>query len=382
MMAKNVKKTLLLLLVILAVCPLFSSFIGAEGDGEEGHPAADRIVLIVKGRKGTIKGAKDLIGSGKLTSVEIENEFVFSVANKSGTDIKLFYTLEGQMQPFPAGSTEFTYKCKTEEDYKDFGITVMDADDNVIKYFDVSLNYGELGFFEKLYWEFIEYLDFETLKSVAINEIPKAVWETFYVTVLATALSIVVGMPFGVLLVVGDKNGVRPLPSWIMTVLNGAINILRSIPFLILMILVAPFSRFIIGVSYGTLATVVPLVFAAFPFIARLVEGSLREVNPNIIEAAQSMGASPLQIIMKVMIPESVPSLISNITIALTTILGYSAMSGVIGGGGLGAIAINYGQYRYNYSVMVLTVALLVAMVQIFQSIGTRLAVKTDKRLK
>ena len=382
MMAKNVKKTLLLLLVILAVCPLFSSFIGAEGDGEEGHPAADRIVLIVKGRKGTIKGAKDLIGSGKLTSVEIENEFVFSVANKSGTDIKLFYTLEGQMQPFPAASTEFTYKCKTEEDYKDFGITVMDADDNVIKYFDVSLNYGELGFFEKLYWEFIEYLDFETLKSVAINEIPKAVWETFYVTVLATALSIVVGMPFGVLLVVGDKNGVRPLPSWIMTVLNGAINILRSIPFLILMILVAPFSRFIIGVSYGTLATVVPLVFAAFPFIARLVEGSLREVNPNIIEAAQSMGASPLQIIMKVMIPESVPSLISNITIALTTILGYSAMSGVIGGGGLGAIAINYGQYRYNYSVMVLTVALLVAMVQIFQSIGTRLAVKTDKRLK
>ena len=217
---------------------------------------------------------------------------------------------------------------------------------------------------------------------MAKNEIPKAVWETFYVTVLATALSIVVGMPFGVLLVVGDKNGIHPMPGWLMTFLNGAINILRSVPFLILMILVAPLSRFIIGVSYGTLATVVPLVFAAFPFIARLVEGSLREVNPNIIEAAQSMGASPMQIILKVMIPESVPSLISNITIALTTILGYSAMSGVIGGGGLGAIAINYGQYRYNYSVMVLTVALLVAMVQVFQSVGTWLAVKSDKRLK
>ena len=265
---------------------------------------------------------------------------------------------------------------------KNFKIIVSDTSGAVIKTFDVELAYGELGFFEKIFWEFVEYLDFETLKSVAKNEVPKAVWETFYVTVLATALSIVVGMPFGVLLVVGDKNGIHPLPSWIMTILNGAINILRSIPFLILMILVAPVSRFIIGVSYGTMATVVPLVFAAFPFIARLVEGSLREVNPNIIEAAQSMGASPLQIILKVMLPESVPSLISNITIALTTILGYSAMSGVIGGGGLGAIAINYGQYRYNYSVMVLTVALLVAMVQIFQSVGTWLAVKTDKRLK
>jgi D-methionine transport system permease protein len=382
-MMKNAKKTLLLLLVVLAIAPLFSSFIGAQGEtSEETLSAAEKIVLIVKGRKGTIKGAKDLMGSGQLTSVELENEFVFSISNKSGQDVKLSYVVDGEEVPFPQGGTEFTYKCKDAEDYKSFTVKVSDKEGALIKTFDVSLQYGKLGFFEKLYWEFIEYLDLETLKSVAKNEIPKAVWETFYVTVLATALSIVVGMPFGVLLVVGDKNGIHPMPGWLMTFLNGAINILRSVPFLILMILVAPLSRFIIGVSYGTLATVVPLVFAAFPFIARLVEGSLREVNPNIIEAAQSMGASPMQIILKVMIPESVPSLISNITIALTTILGYSAMSGVIGGGGLGAIAINYGQYRYNYSVMVLTVALLVAMVQVFQSVGTWLAVKSDKRLK
>lgn len=402
----NAKKTALLLLIILLVFPLFSSFVGANNDAlpsedvgetsdagesasesgtesdQKDRPNPDRITLVVKGRKGTIKDAKDLLNDGELVSLELENDFVFSVANKSGKDVKLFYVVDGQEHSFPVGGTQFTYKCKTAEDYKDFRVVVKDVDGTVVRTFEVSLKYGETGFFDKLYWTFIEYLDFETLKSVAKNEIPKAVWETFYVTVLSTAFSLVVGLPLGVLLVVGDKNGVRPLPGWIMTVLNGVINILRSVPFLILMILVAPLSRFIIGQSYGTIATVVPLVFAAFPFIARLVEGSLREVNPNIIEAAQSMGASPLQIIMKVMIPESVPSLISNVTIALTTILGYSAMSGVIGGGGLGAIAINYGQYRYNYSVMVLTVALLVAMVQIFQSIGTRLAVKTDKRLK
>ena len=132
----------------------------------------------------------------------------------------------------------------------------------------------------------------------------------------------------------------------------------------------------------GTTATIVPLVVAAFPFIARLVEGSLREVDPNIIEAAQSMGASPMQIICKVMIPESIPSLIGNITIALTTILGYSAMSGIIGGGGLGKIAINYGYYRYKYLVMLIAVILLILLVQIFQSAGTKLSVSSDKRLK
>ncbi len=214
------------------------------------------------------------------------------------------------------------------------------------------------------------------------NEIPFAIWETFYVTILSTALAVVIGLPLGVLLVAGDKNGVLPLPKWLMQILNVVINLLRSIPFLILMIMVFPLSRLIVGTTVGTVATIVPLVVAAFPFVARLVESSLREVNPNIIEAAQSMGASPVQIIVKVMIPESVPSLISNLTIAITTILGYSAMSGIIGGGGLGKIAINYGYYRYKYLVMVVAVILLIILVQIFQSLGTYLTTKTDRRIK
>ena len=148
------------------------------------------------------------------------------------------------------------------------------------------------------------------------------------------------------------------------------------------MILVFPLTRLIMGTVVGTAASIVPLVIAAAPFVARLVESSLREVNPNIIEAAQSMGATPFQIITKVMIPESVPSLISNFTIAITTVLGYSAMSGIIGGGGLGKIAINYGYYRYKYLVMMIAVIFLILLVQIFQAIGTRLAVKSDKRLK
>ncbi len=214
------------------------------------------------------------------------------------------------------------------------------------------------------------------------EEIPFAIWETLYVTVLSTAFAIVLGLPLGILLAAGDKDGVLPLPKWLLQVLNVIINVLRSIPFLILMILVFPLSRLIVGTTVGTVATIVPLVIAAFPFVARLAESSMREVNPNILEAAQSMGASPLQIILKVMIPESVPSLISNFTIAITTILGYSAMSGIIGGGGLGKIAINYGYYRYQYAVMLVAVVLLVLIVQLFQSIGTRLAVKCDRRLK
>ena len=214
------------------------------------------------------------------------------------------------------------------------------------------------------------------------TEIPFAIWETFYVTVLSTALALLIGLPLGVLLVAGEENGVLPLPKWLLHVLNVIINLLRSIPFLILMIMVFPLSRLLIGTTVGTTATIVPLVVAAFPFIARLVEGSLREVDPNIIEAAQSMGATPMQIICKVMIPESVPSLLSNVTIALTTILGYSAMSGIIGGGGLGKIAINYGYYRYKYLVMFVAVILLILLVQIFQTLGTKLSVKSDKRLK
>ncbi len=222
----------------------------------------------------------------------------------------------------------------------------------------------------------------EQALEILKNEIPVAIWETFYVTVLSTFFAVVIGLPLGVLLVVGEKNGVLPLPRWLMTVLNVLINLLRSVPFLILMIMVIPLSRMIVGTSIGTVATIVPLVVAAFPFVARLVETSLRELNPNIIEAAQSMGASPFQIIVKVMIPESVPSLLSNLTTALTTVLGYSAMSGAIGGGGLGKIAIDYGYYRFKYLVMLIAVVLLVVLVQIFQTVGTKLASKCDKRLK
>ena len=215
-----------------------------------------------------------------------------------------------------------------------------------------------------------------------LPSLPTALWETFYVTVLSTALSLVIGLPLGVLLVAGEKGGVLPLPKALMSILNVIINLLRSIPFLILMIMVFPLSRLIIGTTVGTTATIVPLVVAAFPFVARLVESSLRELDGNIIEAAQSMGASPFQIICKVMIPESVPSLIQNVTIALTTILSYSAMSGIIGGGGLGKIAIDYGYYRYKYLIMVVAVIILILLVQFFQSLGTYLAKKSDKRLK
>ncbi len=212
--------------------------------------------------------------------------------------------------------------------------------------------------------------------------LPLAVWETVYVTLISTLLAIVIGLPLGVLLVVGERDGIRPLPVGVLHGLNVVINLLRSVPFLLLMILVFPLTRLIVGTIVGTVASIVPLVIASFPFVARLVEGSLREVSPNTIEMAQSMGASPLQIVLKVMIPESVPSLVSNATIAVTNVLGYSAMSGILGGGGLGKIAINYGYYRYQYLVMIPAVLLLIVLVQVFQSVGTRLATRLDRRLK
>ena len=218
--------------------------------------------------------------------------------------------------------------------------------------------------------------------DILMTEMPLATWETIYVTILATFFAVVIGLPLGVLLVVGEKDGIWPLPAPFMQALNLVINLLRSVPFLILMILVFPLTRLIVGTVVGTVASIVPLVIAAFPFVARLVEASLREVDQNVVEAAVSMGASPWQIISKVMIPESVPALISSLTTAIITILGYSAMSGIIGGGGLGKIAINYGYYRYKYLVMLIAVILLIAIVQIFQSIGTYAAVHSDKRLK
>ena len=215
-----------------------------------------------------------------------------------------------------------------------------------------------------------------------LNEFPFAMWETLYSTLLATFFAIVIGLPLGVILVTGESKGIRPLPAPVMSFLNVLINLLRSVPFIILMVMIIPLTRAIIGTSVGTVASIVPLTVAAFPFMARLVESSLREVNPNIIEAAQSMGASTLQIVTRVMLPESVPSLITNFTLAITTIMGYTAMSGAVGGGGLGKLALAYGYQRYRFAVLYLAVIVLVLITQVLQSFGTWLARKCDKRLR
>ena len=215
-----------------------------------------------------------------------------------------------------------------------------------------------------------------------LNEFPFAIWETLYSTLLATFFAIVIGLPLGVLLVTGESKGIRPLPGPVMNFLNVLINLLRSVPFIILMVMIIPLTRLIVGTSVGTVASIVPLTVAAFPFMATLVESSLREVNPNIIEAAQSMGASTWQIVTRVMLPESVPSLITNFTLAITTIMGYTAMSGAVGGGGLGKLALSYGYQRYRFAVLYLAVIVLVIITQVIQSFGTWLARKSDKRLK
>lgn len=214
-----------------------------------------------------------------------------------------------------------------------------------------------------------------------IRHIPLAVWETIYTTVLSTALAYLIGLPLGVLLVAGEEGGVRPMPKAVMRILNVAVNLLRSVPFLILMVLVIPLSRIILGTSVGTAATIVPLVVAAFPFVARLVEGSLREMDKGIVEAAQSMGCSAMQVIVKVMLPECRPSLLNGFTTAFITILGYGAMAGAIGGGGLGMLALNYGFQRTHYFAMWVAVVVLVILVQALQTIGTHFALRSDKRV-
>ena len=209
-----------------------------------------------------------------------------------------------------------------------------------------------------------------------------AVWETLWSLGLQVLFSYIIGLPLGVLLVTGEKGGIRPLPAWIMKVINVIINLLRSVPFLILMIIVFPLSKIIVGTKIGTIATIPPMVIAAFPLVARMVESSLREVNHGVIEASQSMGASTWQIVTKVLLPEALPSLISGGTITVGTILGYGAMAGIIGGGGLGKMAINYGYYNFKYLVMWAAVIGLIILVQIFQSVGTKLSQVSDKRLR
>ena len=218
--------------------------------------------------------------------------------------------------------------------------------------------------------------------QIIASEFGGAVWETMYALILEMVFAYVIGLPLGVLLVTGEKDGIHPLPGWVMKVLNAVINLLRSVPFLILMIIALPLSKIIVGTKVGTIATIPPMVIAAFPLVARMVETSLREVNHGVIEAAQSMGASTWQIVTKVLLPEATPSLISGATITVGTILGYGAMAGIIGGGGLGKIAINYGYYNFKFLVMWVAVIGLVILVQIFQSLGTKLATACDKRLK
>lgn len=203
---------------------------------------------------------------------------------------------------------------------------------------------------------------------------------TLYMTLASTLMAYILGIPMGIILVVTAPGGLHP-NAVIYKIMDFVVNIVRSIPFLILLIMIMPFTRLIVGKSYGSTATVVPLVVSAAPFIARMVESSLLEVDHGVIEAAQSMGASNWMIISRVMLTEARTSLIVGATIALGTILGYSAMAGTVGGGGLGDIAIRYGYYRYETGVMLITVVLLVLLVQIMQAIGMKISKKLDKRI-
>lgn len=220
-----------------------------------------------------------------------------------------------------------------------------------------------------------------TFDATTINMLRTAIWETFYMVALSSFLAYVIGLPLGIILVVTDDGGIYPIP-WLEKILGLVINLLRSVPFLILLFIVLPLSKIVIGTRIGSPAIVIPLTIAAAPYIARVVESSLREVDAGVIEAAKSMGASTWQIIWKVLLPESRPSLLLGAALAITTILSYSAMAGFTGGGGLGAIAINYGYYRYEPGLMWVAVILLVVMVQIIQEVGTRLSKKGDKRIR
>lgn len=204
-------------------------------------------------------------------------------------------------------------------------------------------------------------------------------WDTLYMTLMSTLFGYILGLPMGILLAVTDKEGIRP-NVFVYKILDFIANLVRSIPFLILLILVIPVTKAIVGQSYGPSATVVPLVIAAAPFIARMVESSLKEVDQGVIEAAMSMGAGTASIIWKVLLAEARTSLLVGVTIAIGTILGYSAMAGVVGGGGLGDIAIRYGYYRYQTDVMIVTIVILVALVQLLQGLGMMLSKKLDKR--
>lgn len=219
------------------------------------------------------------------------------------------------------------------------------------------------------------------LDSSTITMLAEGVRDSLYMTLVSTFFAYLIGMPVAILLVITRKDGLHPIPA-LNAVTGFVVNILRSIPFLILLILVIPLTKIIAGKSYGSTATIVPLVIAAAPYVARMIESSLLEVDHGVIEAALSMGANLRTIVFKVLLPESKPSLLVGSTIVVGTILGYSAMAGAVGGGGLGDIAIRFGYHRYQTDILLITVALLIILVQVFQEIGMRIAAKTDKRAK
>ena len=217
-----------------------------------------------------------------------------------------------------------------------------------------------------------------------LNEIFKLLFEglgqTLYMTIFATLFSYLIGVPLGVILTITSKNGITPCRWW-NGILNALVNIVRSIPFLILLVFVMPFTKLIIGTRIGTTASIVPLVIAAIPFVARMIESSLSEVNKGVIEASEAMGTSKFKIIYKVLLPEAMPSLLVGFAISITTILGYSAMAGFVGGGGLGDIAYQFGYVRNETELMWFTIILLVIIVQVFQEVGMLLAKKLDHRI-
>ena len=203
--------------------------------------------------------------------------------------------------------------------------------------------------------------------------------ETLYMTFVSALFAYVLGLPLGVALIVTDKNGLHPMKT-LNAILGWVVNIGRSIPFVILMIAIAPFTRLIVGKAFGTTATIVPLVIAAAPFVARMVEQSLNEIDHGVVEAARTMGASTFEIVWKVLLPESVPSLIRGVAVTVITLVSYSAMAGALGGGGLGDIAVRYGMHRYQYDVMMLTLVLIIIIVQVIQVIFDIVAKLIDKR--
>ncbi|RKD28653.1 MULTISPECIES: methionine ABC transporter permease [Lacrimispora] len=219
------------------------------------------------------------------------------------------------------------------------------------------------------------------LDATTLNMLKLGVWETLYMTFTSSFFAYLFGIPLGIILIATDKDGIYPIP-WFQRTLGIIINLLRSVPFIILLIMVIPITKLVVGTTLGASAVIPPLVIASAPYVARVVESSFKEVDAGVIEAAKSMGASPLQIIWKVLLPEAKPSLLVGAALSVTTILGYSAMSGFVGGGGLGDIAIKYGYYRYQTGMMFITVAILVIIVQIIQEAGMKLSRVSDKRIK